>query len=178
MGSEWSLMCAWLRSAFFIPLTCRGSSVVVCTCSTLSGAAEQLTNAVGIPVVRIDRPMAQRAAALGGRIAVVVAVPSSLAPTRDLLIECIAAARNEATLIEAPCLDAGHLFQAGDFAGYVDQVGAHARLLADRADVIVLAQASMAPAADQLTDLPIVVLCSPAIAAERAIAIARGNLRR
>src|SRR5689334_23368062 len=68
----------------------RGPDVIVCTCSTLSGYAERIP--VAVPVLRIDRPMAERAVAIGGRIAVVAAVESTLAPTRELLLECAAGA--------------------------------------------------------------------------------------
>ena len=47
------------------------ADVVLCTCSTLSGAAEQLTPHVGVPVLRVDRPLAEAAVAFGGRVAVV-----------------------------------------------------------------------------------------------------------
>jgi Asp/Glu/hydantoin racemase len=151
----------------------RGATVVLCTCSTLSAVAEQLTDSVGVPVIRVDRPMAQRAAEIGGRIAVVVAVASTLAPTRALLAECIANSTRDSTLIESPCLDAWTLFEAGDTEGYLDRVAAHARQTADHADVILLAQASMAGAADQLTDLPIPVLTSPRTAVQHAAALAQ-----
>jgi Asp/Glu/hydantoin racemase len=151
----------------------RGATVVLCTCSTLSGVAEQLTDSVGIPVIRGDRPMAERAAGIGGRIAVVVAVPSTLAPTRELLAECIAKSPRDSTLIESPCLDAWTLFEAGDTKGYLDRVAAHARQRADHADVILLAQASMAGAANQLTDVPIPVLTSPSTAVQHAAALAQ-----
>lgn len=58
----------------------RGPDVIVCTCSTLSSEAERLTDELGVPVVRIDRPMAESAVAKGGRVAVVVAVASTLTP--------------------------------------------------------------------------------------------------
>jgi Asp/Glu/hydantoin racemase len=151
----------------------RGSAVVVCTCSTLSAAAERLAYSVGVPVVRIDRPMAERAAAIGGRIAVVVAVQSTLAPTRELLTQCIDESPSEGVLIEAPCLDAWALFEAGDTTGYVDRIAAHVRRMAEHADVVVLAQASMAAAADQLCDLAVPVLCSPAIAVQAAAMLAQ-----
>jgi Asp/Glu/hydantoin racemase len=154
-----------------------GSTVVVCTCSTFGALAEQLTDSVAVPVLRIDRPMAERAAAIGGRIAMVVAVSSTLAPTRELLQECIAASPRDATLIEASCLDAWKLFESGDFTGYIDRVAAHARELAHQADVIVLGQASMATAADQLTDLPIPVLCSPSAAVDAALSVAAAASR-
>ncbi len=42
--------------------------VIVCTCSTIGGEAERLAAADGIVFVRVDRPMAERAIAIGGRI--------------------------------------------------------------------------------------------------------------
>jgi Asp/Glu/hydantoin racemase len=154
-------------------LHARGAAVVVCTCSTLGAVAEQLTDSVGVPVIRVDRPMAERAAEIGGRIAVVVAVASTLGPTRGFLVDCIAESPRDSTLIESPCVDAWTLFESGDTEGYLDRVAAHARQTADHADVIVLAQASMAGAADWLTDLPIPVLTSPSTAVQHAAALAQ-----
>lgn len=147
-------------------LAAQGPDVVVCTCSTLSGFAERVP--LPVPVLRVDRPMAEAAVATGGRIAVVAAVESTLAPTRDLLLECAP----EADVRLAPCLSAWALFEAGDHDGYLRAVAAHARTL--DADVIVLAQASMAAAAGLLTDLTIPVLSSPRAAVDRAVAVAEG----
>ncbi len=147
-----------------------GAQVVVCTCSTLSGAAEIV--AAGVPVLRVDRPMAQAAVAGGGRVAVVAALASTLAPTTGLLRECAAAAGVTVDLVEAPCLDAWPLFEAGDRDAYVRRVAEHVRSVAATADVVVLAQASMAPAADLLRDLTVPVLSSPRAAVAHAVAVA------
>jgi Asp/Glu/hydantoin racemase len=120
-----------------------------------------------VPVLRIDRPMAEAAVAAGGRIAVVATVESTLAPTRSLLLECAAGAPVE--IVDAPCLDAWALFAAGDLEGYARRVAAHCRGL--DADVIVLAQASMAPAAELLADLATPVLTSPRAVVGRAAAL-------
>ena len=148
--------------------------VVVCTCSTLAGAVEDMSEAIGVPVVRIDRPMAKRAASIGGRIAVVVALESTLPPTMELLEECIAAGPSDGVLIEAPCTEAWAHFESGDVETYVTRLVDHAHDLANGADVIVLAQASMNAAADRLADLEIPVLCSPSAAVEKAVELARG----
>lgn len=151
-------------------LNVREPDAIVCTCSTLSGSAERLAQEIETPVVRIDRPMAESAVANGGRVALVVAVASTLGPTRQLFEECAANAGSTATLIEAPCLDAWELFEAGDHAGYLDRVAQHVRAL--DVDVVVLAQASMAPAADLVGDLSIPVLSSPRLAVVRAVELA------
>lgn len=147
-----------------------GAQVVVCTCSTLSGDAETLD--AGVPVLRVDRPMAQAAVAGGGRVVVVAALASTLAPTTGLLRECATAAGVTVDLVEAPCLDAWPLFESGDRDGYVRRVAEHVRAVAAAADVIVLAQASMAPAADLVRDLPVPVLSSPRAAVAHAVAVA------
>jgi Asp/Glu/hydantoin racemase len=140
----------------------QGPDVIVCTCSTLGGIAERIE--LPVPVLRLDRPMAEAAVAIGGRIAVVATVASTLAPTRDLLLECAP----DADVRPAPCLDAWALFEAGDQDGYRQAVAAHVRTL--DADVIVLAQASLAPAIELLGDFGTPVLSSPALAVDRAVA--------
>lgn len=147
--------------------------VIVCTCSTLAGHAEQLSPRLPVPVLRIDRPMAGDAVAAGGRVAVVAAVESTLGPTRQLLEECAAAAGTGARILGAPCLDAWAAFEAGDHAGYLDRVVHHVRGVATSADVVVLAQASMAAAEDLLLDLDVLVVSSPRPAVTRAVELAR-----
>ncbi len=131
---------------------------VLVTCSTIGATAESLAPALGIPVLRVDRPMAAAAVRAGARIAVLAALESTLAPTRELLAE-------EAG--ERPVSIRGHLvagawerFEAGDTAGYLARV-AEAAGSVTGADVIVLAQASMAGAAELVTG-PVPVLSSPA----------------
>jgi hypothetical protein len=116
--------------------------------------------------------MAESAVATGGRVALVVAVESTIALTRQLFEECAANAGSSATLLDAPCLDAWELFEAGDHAAYLDRVARHVQVLADDVDVVVLAQASMAPAADLVGDLSIPVLSSPRLAVLRAVELA------
>jgi aspartate/glutamate racemase len=151
----------------------QGPEVVVCTCSTLAGRAEQLSSRLPVPVLRIDRPMAEEAVAAGGRVAIVTAVESTLEPTRQLLEECASAAGTGSRIVDAPCPAAWSAFEAGDQAGYLDRIVRHVRDVAASADVVVLAQASMAAAADRLTDLDVPVLSSPRPAVARAVELAR-----
>ena len=149
--------------------------IVLCSCSTLGGDAEALAARVHVPVLRVDRPMAEAAVAIGGGVAVVAAVASTLTPTRRLLEESAAAAGTATAVVLAPCLDAWALFEAGDEEGYARRVAEHVQAVArsGEADVIVLAQASMAPACSLLRDVAVPVLSSPRLAVERAAALAR-----
>ena len=103
-------------------LAVREPGAIVSTGSTLSGSAERVAQEIEIPVVRIDRPMAESAVAHGGRVALVLAIDSTLAPTRQLFEECAANAGSDVTLVDAPCLDAWERFEAGDHAGYLERV--------------------------------------------------------
>jgi aspartate/glutamate racemase len=143
-----------------------GADVIVCTCSSLGGYAETRTTDIGVRVLRVDRPMAEAAVAAGSRIGVLGTVESTLGPTRELL----RSVSSTVVVIESVCSSAWSLFEAGDQAGYASEIAAEARRLADGVDVIVLAQASMAPAAALLSDLPIPVLTSPRTAVAQAIA--------
>ncbi|WP_216609995.1 aspartate/glutamate racemase family protein [Cellulosimicrobium protaetiae] len=156
-------------------LVAAGASVVVCTCSTLGPVAEEVV--AGVPVVRVDRPLAQAAVRDGGRVAVVVALASTLGPTTELLSE---AARRAGTAVELEpvvCTHAWSDFEAGDLGAYHRGVADAVRdAVARRApDVVVLAQASMAPAAALLADLPVPVLTSPGSAVARAVELARAR---
>src|SRR5205085_12419090 len=65
-------------------------------------------------------------------------------------------------------------FLAGDVAGYIDAIVAGVRAAPSSADVTVLAQASMAPAAERLQDLS-VVLSSPGPGVQRIIESMRAS---
>lgn len=148
----------------------RGADIVVCTCSSLGGYAEGRTADLGVPVLRADRPMAEAAVAAGRRIAVVATVDSTVGPTRDLLLDAASRAGREVELVEVRCAEAWPHFEKGELDAYAQVVARKAREAAPGVEVIVLAQASAAPAAGLLADLPIPVLTSPRTAVARAIA--------
>ncbi|WP_328787574.1 aspartate/glutamate racemase family protein [Streptomyces sp. NBC_00273] len=134
-----------------------GSPVLV-TCSTIGATAELLAPALGVPVLRVDRPMAAAAVRAGTRIAVLAALESTLAPTCELLAE--EAGERPVSIETHLVAGAWDRFEVGDTAGYLARVAAAADSVTG-ADVIVLAQASMVGAADLATS-PLPVLSSPA----------------
>jgi len=144
----------------------QGAGTICCTCSSIGDVAESLGVDLGVPVFRVDRPMAARAVGAGRRIGVVAALASTLAPTRALLLEEAERAGAEVEVELVLVEDAWPLFEQGDQEGYLAAIAAAARGLAAGADVLVLAQASMAGAEPLLVDLGLPVLSSPRIAAE------------
>ncbi|MET9324671.1 aspartate/glutamate racemase family protein [Streptomyces sp. NPDC003038] len=139
-------------------LTAAGPGPVLVTCSTIGAVAESLAPALGYPVLRVDRPMAAMAVRRGARITVLAALESTLAPTEALLAE--EAAGRPVSVRGQLVAGAWEHFEAADTAGYLARVAEAADAVTD-ADVIVLAQASMAAAAE-LTTSRIPVLSSPA----------------
>ena len=141
----------------------QGAETIVCTCSTIGGVAEAVGRQRRLTVVRVDRPMAQRAVELGGRIVVVAALESTLDPTRALLESVAVEADIELDLEVHLVADAWARFEAGDHDGYLTVIADELVVVAERCDVIVLAQASMAVAADRV-EVGVAVLSSPWLA--------------
>lgn len=136
------------------------AAFVLCTCSTIGGIAEQAGRVAGLRVLPVDRPMAEQAVRVGKRVLVLAAVDSTLAPTTTLLREAAAAAGVQMELRTLLCEGAWALFEAGRTQDYLRAVADVLTSHADEADVIVLAQASMAAAADLCAGGP-PVLSSP-----------------
>lgn len=151
-----------------------GSSAVLCTCSTLGAVAEAMSPVLGLPIVRVDRPMASAAVLAGERIGIVAAVESTIGPTRELLEEEAEAHQRNVTLIDLPCADAWAAFEAGDLDQYLTQIAQHVDDVAGTVDVIVLAQASMAPATDRCTTRK-PVLTSPRAGVMAVLAASAGT---
>lgn len=142
-----------------------GCEVILCTCSTLGEVAEGLS-ADGLEVIRIDRPMLRRAVALGPRIGVLAALTSTVEPTTRVLAE-EAPGKGSAISVEVCVVDgAWDAFLRGDEEDYRSRVAEAALALSSRCDVVVLAQASMEPAAALLAGLATPVLTSPRSAVE------------
>jgi len=126
----------------------RDARSIVCTCSTIGGLAESIGAGLAVDVVRVDRAMAERAAAIGGSIVALAALESTVATTCDL-IESVALSRGARVAVEARLVvGAWERFEAGDVAGYHALVADAVARVGNEADVVVLAQASMAQAAD------------------------------
>ncbi|MGW2847898.1 aspartate/glutamate racemase family protein [Streptomyces sp. NPDC001274] len=151
-----------------------GARAVLCTCSTIGAVAEAWSPPLGVPVLRVDRPMAA-AAVTRDRVVVLAAVRSTLAPTLALLAE---EAGDRPVEVRAEVVDgAWERFEAGDREGYLDLVADAADAVED-AEVIVLAQASMAGAAARTaTRLPVLASPRPGLAAAAA-AVARDRVFR
>jgi aspartate/glutamate racemase len=150
-----------------------GAAVILCTCSTLGPGAESAAELTDATVFRVDRPMIERALDHGPRIVIAAALASTLQPTRDLALRAARDRGIEPGLREVLIADAWSFYAAGDREAYAERIAEVLRREAGGSDAIILAQASMAPAADRLGDLGIPVLSSPRLGAEAAVAVWR-----
>ena len=117
---------------------------LLCTCSTIGPAADDLVGE-GLSVQRVDRALAEASFAAGGDAAVIVAVPTTLPPTREVFDE---AARRAGGTFSLHLVDnAWPHFCDGNLSQYYRVLADAILPLQARYPVIALAQASMAPVA-------------------------------
>ncbi|WP_306335610.1 aspartate/glutamate racemase family protein [Streptomyces sp. KL118A] len=147
------------------------AGAVLCTCSTIGGVAEAVGADLGVPVVRVDRPMAAAAVAAGSRVVVLATVASTVAPTTALVEEEARRAGRDVSVRAVVVEEAWARFEAGDSAGYAEGVARAVREVRD-ADAIVLAQASMAGAEALVPEVRVPVLSSPRPGLAAAAALA------
>lgn len=145
-----------------------GAKVVVSTCSTIGNPAEGMDTGGAFRAMRIDRAMAD-AAVHHGRILIVAALESTLEPTLEL-VKSSAEKLKLSPHISCELIPAvwAH-FVSGDMDRYCGGIAAYLETQCNGYDVIVLAQASMAPAAVLCEDLGIPILSSPRLGVEAAI---------
>ena len=139
---------------------------VLLTCSSIGRSVEGVQDEA-VPVIRVDAALAERAVANGGRVVVLYAAPSTAAPSGQLF--AAAAAKTGASIEMRMVPDAWTRFTSSDHEGYFALVAdATETAYRDGADVVVLAQASMAGAADKIRSGP-APLTSPAIGLQAVI---------
>lgn len=145
-----------------------GADYILFTCSSIGPAVETAATLTDVPVLRVDQPMADKAVQMGKRIGVIATLPTTLAPTGDLVKRRAAVAGKEIVLVSKLCEGAFDALMSGDTATHDKKVGDALKQLSGETDVIVLAQASMARVVDTLNDADkkVPILASPPIAME------------
>jgi len=143
-----------------------GADYILVTCSSIGAAVEAAAAFTGIPVLRVDQPMADAAVKTGERIGVVATLPTTLEPTADLIRRRALSAGRRVELTTRLCEGAFAALMSGDAAAHDARVMEALAILSGQVDVIVLAQASMARVADQipLDKRRVPILASPPLA--------------
>lgn len=154
-----------------------GADLIMVTCSSIGRAVERAAEKAGVPVIRVDQPMVDRAVAEGKRIGVVATLPTTLEPTSDLVLRRAEKAGKKVELTSRLCEGAFEALMGGDPVKHDDMIIAALRELSGEVDVILLAQASMARAVNQMPDSErkVPILSSPGIAVDHLAAVCEAS---
>ena len=147
-----------------------GAGVVLCTCSTVGPGADDAAAAAALPILRIDRPMAEAAVAAGARITVTATLATTIGPTVDLVADAARRAGRDVEIDSVVFAEARASLVAGDEEGHERLIADGLHAAASTADAIVLAQASMTPALARCADIAVPLLTSPRSGFAAAIA--------
>lgn len=152
-----------------------GADLIFNTCSSIGDVAIQARSLLEIPLVKIDDAMAAEAVRTGTRVGVLATLPTTLAPTVRLVRAQAEKAGRSVTIVEGLAKGAYEALVGNRPEAHDELIAAAAEDVAREADVIVLAQGSMArmeEALAQRTGKP--VLSSP----RRGVLEAKETLER
>lgn len=135
--------------------------IFITACSSIGTAVEQCQFLTPLQLARIGSAMVKEAIEKGERIAVLATVATTLKPTLDYVQRKIQESGKPRAVTPILMEEAFHALLAGE-------MDTHDRIVADglktafsQADVVMLAQASMARVLQQLPTPPVPVLTSP-----------------
>ncbi|MFQ5842154.1 MAG: aspartate/glutamate racemase family protein [Thermodesulfobacteriota bacterium] len=144
-----------------------GVDLVVITCSSISVIARLAERMVGIPVMRIDEPMAELAVEKADRIKVLATISSTLNPSMQLIEEKSQRQGKEVVLDSSLCERARQFLDEGNPEGHDRILREEIEKSLKKFDLVILAQASMGRVLDTLdVEKRRSVFTSPALAVE------------
>ena len=140
-----------------------GADYILVTCSSIGAAVEAAAEHSGVPVLRVDQPMADEAVQIGKRIGVIATLQTTLGPTADLVKRRAALADKQIELVSKLCEGAFDALMSGNATEHDVIVTKALRELSAEVDVILLAQASMARVVNNLdeADKKVPIVASP-----------------
>lgn len=121
-----------------------GADLIFNTCSSIGDVAIQARSLLEIPLVKIDDAMAAEAVRTGTRVGVLATLPTTLAPTVRLVRAQAEKAGRSVTIVEGLAKGAYEALVGGQPEQHDELIATAAEDVARQADVIVLAQGSMA----------------------------------
>ncbi|WP_240420613.1 aspartate/glutamate racemase family protein [Paenibacillus periandrae] len=149
-----------------------GADVILNTCSSVGEVADDARRLIGVPIVKIDESMAAKAALSYERIGVLATLPSTLEPTIRLIRKQADLAGKQVTLVNGLADGAFDALVGGRPEEHDRILLETAKRIAAEADVLVLAQGSMARMEKTLAEVtgkP--VLSSPRMGVEAVKAV-------
>jgi len=144
-----------------------GVDAVLATCSSIGGLVDEILPDAAVPVLRVDRAMAELAVTLGSTVGVLGTLRTTLSPTTELVKAAARETGRAVTVIPRLCDGAFEALDRGDNALHDAIIAEELDRLTSGVDVVVLAQASMARIAAGRTEGGTRVLSSPRLAMEQ-----------
>lgn len=139
----------------------QGADAILNICSSVGEVADCMQNAaayIGVPVVRIDEEMCVEAVRRGQRIAVLATLPTTLEPTKNTVLRVARQTGRHVELVDG-LIDGAFGLNQDEFRRVLLN---KAKEMKEQADVILLAQGSMAYVEDDIfRELGILTLSSP-----------------
>lgn len=130
----------------------QGADAILNACSSIGELVDRVQPDVAVPIVRIDRAMAERAVRSASVIGVAATLATTLGPTERLLRATAARDGKEVRLVPALVSEAYERLMAGDKEGHDRALAEALAKLAEETDIVVLAQASMARVLDRFAE--------------------------
>ncbi len=160
-----SRMCDYFQAA-----EKNGADLIFNQCSSVGFAADIASKTVSVPVLKIDEAMAEQAVAIGGKIAVVATVASTVDPSSSLVRSKAEAAGKTDVVVKEYLVDGALdiLMKEKDRAKHNRLVIEQIKIAEQECDVIVLAQGSMTAILDELGDIKKPVFTSPKLGVTKA----------
>lgn len=146
-----------------------GADAILVTCSTTSLLVDAVRDSFRLPVITIDEAMAAEAIRAGSRVAIVATNETTLEPSRTLVRAVAARAHRRVDVTVRVVPNALAALLEGDSTTHDQFVEQAIRAAAAEADVVVLAQASMARVLRTIDrrSLPVPLLSSPELALQQ-----------
>ena len=139
-----------------------GADVIFNVCSTVGEVADMAREIIDTPIIKIDEKMAEEAVIRGSKIGVAATLHSTMDPTCRLIEKKATQAEKKVTIEKTLCPGAYKALISGKKDEHDRIVMDYVKELADRVEVIVFAQSTMARLLDDMEDdLAEMILTSP-----------------
>lgn len=165
--------------AMYMEAVQQGADAILNICSSVGEVADCMQTAaayIGVPIVRIDEEMCREAVRLGSRIAVLATLPTTLEPTKNTVLRVAREMGRHVEMVDG-LIDGAFGLDQEQFRKLLLDKAAQVK---DDADVILLAQGSMAYVEEDISrKMGIPTLSSPRFGAiELRKALERKGLLR
>jgi Asp/Glu/hydantoin racemase len=145
-----------------------GAEFILFTCSSTSPAVDLIRPMIEVPLLKIDDPMAEKAASIGRKIGVICTAETTAGPTTNLIAQHAKRQAKEVTIEVWVEREAFENLKAGRKDLHDALVLDAAVRMAEEVDVIVLAQVSMSHLQERLEailNIPVISSLGPCLQA-------------